>query len=119
MLYLLALPILSPLLERCLPGVWGLCPYRELSHKPCPLCGATRAVGAVLTGDFRSAVALHPLSLLAVLFILCEMIFRAALLLLRTSRRSRLLLVQIDICAHTLLAVILICYIAEFMCGYI
>ncbi|MHC4655159.1 MAG: DUF2752 domain-containing protein [Planctomycetota bacterium] len=59
-LYLPALPFLSPLLEKCFPSVWGICPYRELRGEPCPLCGMTRAIGAVLRGDFQRAVLLNP-----------------------------------------------------------
>lgn len=115
MLYLLALPLLSPLLEKCFPSVWGVCPYRELSGEPCPLCGMTRAVGAVLRGDFHRAVSLNPLSIFAVLFILSEVIFRVVLLCLNISRRSRPLLVRADIFAHVLLAGIFICYIGKFI----
>ncbi len=113
MLYLLALPFLSPLLEKCFPSVWGVCPYRELRGEPCPLCGMTRAVGAVLRGDFHRAVLLNPLSIFAVLFILSEVIFRAVLLCLQISRRS--LLVRADVFAHLLLAGIFICYIGKFI----
>lgn len=115
MLYLLALPFLSPLLEKCFPSVWGVCPYRELSGKPCPLCGMTRAAGAVLRGDFHRAVSLNPLSIFAVLFILSEVIFRVVLLCLNINRRSRPLLVRADIFAHVLLAGIFICYIGKFI----
>ncbi|MHC4309325.1 MAG: DUF2752 domain-containing protein [Planctomycetota bacterium] len=115
MLYLLALPFLSPLLEKCLPSVWGVCPYRELRGEPCPLCGMTRGVGAVLCGDFHRAVLLNPLSTFVVLFILSEVIFRALLLCLNLSRRSGSLLVRTDIFAHLLLAAIFICYIGKFI----
>ena len=115
MLYLLALPFLSPPLEKCFPSVWGVCPYRELSGEPCPLCGMTRAVGAVLRGDFHRAVSLNPLSIFAVLFILSEVIFRVVLLCSNINRRSRPLLVRADIFAHVLLAGIFICYIGKFI----
>ncbi len=115
MLYLLSLPFLSPLFEKCFPRVSGVCLYRELSGKPCPLCGMTRAVGAVLRGDFHRAVSLNPLSIFAVLFILSEVIFRAVLLCLNINRRSRPLLVRADIFAHLLLAGIFICYIGKFI----
>ncbi len=115
MLYLLALPFLSPLLEKCFPSVWGICPYREVWDEPCPLCGATRAVGAALRGDFHRAVLLNPMSIFVVLFILSEVIFRIVLLCLHLSRRSRSLLVRADIFAHLLLAGIFICYIGKFI----
>ena len=115
MLYLLALPFLSLLLEKCLPAVWGVCPYRQLLGEPCPLCGMTRAVGAVLRGDFRRAVSLNPLSIFAVLFILSEVIFRAVLLCLNISQRFRSFLVRADVFAHLLLAGAFIFYIGKFV----
>ncbi len=115
MLYLLSLPFLSPLFEKCFPGVSGVCVYREFSGHTCPLCGMTRAVGAVLRGDFHRAVLLNPMSIFAVLFIFSEVIFRTVLLCLNLSRRSWSLLVHTDIFAHLLLAGIFICYIGKFI----
>ncbi len=115
MLYLLSLPFLSPMFEKCFPRVSGVCLYREFSGHPCPLCGMTRAVGAVLRGDFHRAVSLNPLSIFAVLFILSEVIFRVVLLCLNISRRSWPLLVRADIFAHVLLAGIFIWYIGKFI----
>lgn len=40
-----------------------LCPWASLFHVPCPGCGLTRATLALLRGDFRAAVSLHPLVL--------------------------------------------------------
>lgn len=115
-LYLLLLPFLSPLFEKCFPSVWGVCVYRELSGQPCPLCGMTRAVGTVLRGDFHRAASLNPLSIFAVLFILSEVIFRALLLRLHISRRFWSLLVNMDILAHVLLVGFLVFYICKFVC---
>ncbi len=115
MLYLLSLPFLSPLLVKCIPSVWGVCPYRELRGEPCPLCGMTRGVGAVMRGDFHRAVSLNPLSIFAMLFILSEVIFRVVVLCLHLSRRSWSLLVRTDIFVHLLLAGIFICYIGKFI----
>ncbi|MHC4394880.1 MAG: DUF2752 domain-containing protein [Planctomycetota bacterium] len=116
MLYLVALPFLSPLLEKCFPSVWGVCPYLKLSGKPCPLCGGTRAVGALLCGNFHRAVSLNPLSILAVPLILSEAIFRALLLCSHISPRSCPLLVRTDILTHVLLTGIFICYICRGLC---
>ena len=43
-----------------------LCPFRIVTGLPCPACGTTRAVGALLSGDLESAWSLNPMGLLAV-----------------------------------------------------
>lgn len=44
-------------------GAWP-CPTAKLFHIPCPGCGSTRAVRALLTGDF-SGVLINPFGVLA------------------------------------------------------
>ena len=39
-----------------------LCPFRRITHLPCPGCGMTRALLALCRGDLHSALAIHPLS---------------------------------------------------------
>lgn len=39
----------------------GLCIFRLLTGIPCPGCGMTRALAAVLRGDAASAFSFHPL----------------------------------------------------------
>ena len=44
-----------------------LCPFRRITHLPCPGCGMTRALLALLCGDLPGALASHPLSPLVAL----------------------------------------------------
>ncbi len=39
-----------------------LCPFRLLTHLPCPGCGMTRAMLALCHGGLRAALVAHPLS---------------------------------------------------------
>lgn len=52
-----------------LPGDPGLpCPLRALTGVPCPFCGLTTSVKALLRGDGHAALAANPFGLLAVAF---------------------------------------------------
>jgi hypothetical protein len=42
----------APDLER-----FGLCPFAQITGKPCPFCGGTRAVGSLVTGRLSEAAA--------------------------------------------------------------
>lgn len=53
-----------------------VCPFRILFGLPCPGCGMTRALTALLRLDFSSAVRLHPLSPAFFLLLLLFPIFR-------------------------------------------
>ena len=59
-----ALAILPPLQQGSfkIPG----CFFHKMTGLPCPLCGGTRAARALLHGDIPRALALNPLSLIAV-----------------------------------------------------
>lgn len=39
-----------------------LCPFRRLTGWPCPGCGMTRALNALMRGRWDAALSLHPLS---------------------------------------------------------
>jgi hypothetical protein len=52
-----------------LPGNPGLpCPLRTVTGVPCPFCGLTTSVKAVLHGDAHGAWSANPFGLLAVVF---------------------------------------------------
>ena len=56
-----------------------LCPVRQISGLPCPGCGTTRAVLALLRGDIRQALEFHPLifiTLAAILIFILAYILR-------------------------------------------
>ena len=42
-----------------------LCPFYWITHRPCPLCGLTRAFCALAKGDWARAIHFHALSPLA------------------------------------------------------
>jgi hypothetical protein len=48
-----------------------VCPFRALTGLPCLTCGATRAFGALVRGDLRASLRLHPLVAPGVAFAAC------------------------------------------------
>ena len=60
-----------------------VCPIKNVTGYPCPSCGTTRSVSALLTADWHTALHTNPLGLLALallvvvpLWLLSDVIFR-------------------------------------------
>ena len=45
-----------------------ICPFKAITHIPCPGCGGTRAVALLLEGQFFEALVTNPLSVVIFLF---------------------------------------------------
>ena len=45
-------------------GLWKGCLFKQLFHVPCPSCGSTRAVMALLQGDVTSSLTYNPMGML-------------------------------------------------------
>ena len=59
--HLLLLGVLAGVL--CFFWLTGIgCPFRALFHKPCPACGATRALSRLFAGDMTGYFFYHPLA---------------------------------------------------------
>jgi hypothetical protein len=69
-----AIPV-ALLLGACIPLAWitagpSLCPFKVITGLPCPGCGMTRSVVALLHGDLAVSAYYHPLGLPFVLAML-------------------------------------------------
>jgi len=60
-----------------LPSV-PACPFRMTTGIPCPTCGVTRGVFALLHGDFLHAVQMNPLSVVVVVVLLRRLLVLTA-----------------------------------------
>lgn len=47
-----------------------ICPFKRVTTLPCPSCGSTRSVIALLTGDFQKALLINPLGFLIAVVLL-------------------------------------------------
>jgi len=57
------------------PQAWlPVCPFHHLTGFPCPMCGSTRCVRALLHGDWAAAVYTQPL--IAALIVACVLAAR-------------------------------------------
>jgi hypothetical protein len=65
-----------------------LCPFRALTHHPCPGCGMTRAFCALAHGEFWRAVKFNALSPLLFLAVLAAWAYGAAVVLRAERLRS-------------------------------
>lgn len=59
-------------INQCEQGIWKGCLIKHFLHIPCPACGSTRAIIAIIDGHIQEALALNPLGfvLLALLILL-------------------------------------------------
>lgn len=65
--------------------IWGGCLFRQLLHIPCPACGSTRSVLALLHGDWQAAFHLNPNGILLALLLVALPLWLASDLLRRKS----------------------------------
>lgn len=61
----------------------GLCTFRSMTGIPCPGCGLLRSMVAAVHGDFAKSWEYHRMGLLTILYVLCQFLFRATVLLSR------------------------------------
>ena len=116
----LLLAVCSVLLLWGLGG--GLCIFSRITGYPCPGCGMTRAVLAVLRGDLRAAFSFHPLwvTLPAVALLLLHAVFPRTFekALARTPLSKDVFRRIESVTAVLLLAAFLIVYILRLLQGF-
>ena len=81
------------------PGIWKGCLMKQIFHIPCPACGSTRAIIALLHGHLQEALAWNPLGI--VLFVL--LLLLTVLLPYDGFRQCRCLyslFLRVDACLH-------------------
>lgn len=97
-----------------------LCPFRALTHLPCPGCGMTRAFCALAHGEFWRAIKLNALSPL--LFLVAMVAWaRAAATVLR-AERCRLFLARLPRptprASKVMLALVIVWWVTRLVGGF-
>lgn len=86
------------------------CVFRTLTGIPCPGCGMTRALLALLSWDLSGALYYHPLFFVPPLMAVCA----ALALVSRNEKRKKLFLALLIL----LFAAFTICWIVRVACGW-
>lgn len=71
-----------------LPGLYPQCPFHTLTGLHCPGCGSTRAVHALLLGDFGTALGMNPLCVVLLPFVLLGLLLQTLAFVRRQPPRE-------------------------------
>ena len=97
-----------------------LCPFRALTHLPCPGCGMTRAFCALAHGEFWQAVKFNALSPL--LFLAAILAWARAAATIFRAERVRLLLARLPrptpLASKLMLALVILWWAARLAGGF-
>ena len=59
----------------------GVCTFRSVTGIPCPGCGLIRSMVSAMHGDLAKSLEYHRLGLVAIVYVLCQFLFRLGVLL--------------------------------------
>ncbi len=112
--YLVVTPLAALYVSRWTSGAVLLCASVRFLGRPCPLCGWTRGLDALLHGDLVAATAMNPLTVPAAVLLLGEVVYRALVLSRRIpgARWSRFR--RVDLWGHVAVVVIYFGYTVAF-----
>jgi len=91
------------------------CSSQRLFGRPCPLCGLTRGIRALLGGDLEAARAWNVLALPVAVLVAAEIIYRTIILIVSRRHTIPPRLIRADLWLHTLLALAYLAYAAGFV----
>ncbi len=57
------------------------CPYKRITHDPCPFCGIVRDAQAVFQGTYTSETANNPISIVVFCIVIAESILRIGIII--------------------------------------
>ena len=111
--YLVVLPFVSPYIYAIAPGLVQ-CPYRAITHTPCPFCGIVHDARAMVQGTFSPDTAHNPISIIVVCAIILEGLLRLMVLSLYSRITRITTVIYIDAVYHGIGFLVYIGYIVYF-----
>ena len=114
-IYGLCIPLILPLIRGVAPLVSGVCASQRIFGIPCPLCGLTRGIGALMRGDLSTAIAFNVLSIPALFLLVCELLYRLRAVCIRLPPDSISRIVRVDMWLHATLLAIYLFYAVAFV----
>ena len=75
----------------------GLCTFRNMTGIPCPGCGLLRSMVTAVRAEFAKSWEYHRLGILTTLYVLCQFLFRAMVLI---SPGLKIRFVRLDACLN-------------------
>lgn len=112
-IYGFLLPLISPVMEKLLPGIW-ICPFLRIVGRDCPFCGITRGVSSIFHLQFEKA---SFISMFVFLLTLIEVAYRTVIILTVKELKQKTIniLISIDATWHTLMIVLISVYVIMFL----
>lgn len=112
-IYGFLLPVISPVMEKLLPGIW-MCPFLRIVGQDCPFCGITRGISSIYRLQLENA---SFISMFVFLLALIEAAYRTFIVLFvkEIKQKSVNLLITADIVWHILMLVVLSVYVIMFL----
>ena len=117
-LYCLALPLFLLHFREYIPAPFRTCASLRIFGHPCPLCGVTRGLNALLHGDLRTAWLMNPLTFPLVLCAALEMLYRGYALLAGFREENLARITRWDMRVHIGLAAAYVTYSGLFLLSW-
>ena len=118
-LYCLALPLLLYHFRQYVPAPIRTCASLRVFGRPCPLCGLTRGLNALLQGNVRAAWSMTPLTFPVVLLAGLEVLYRGCALAVGFRQERLASIIRWDLRIHIGLAVCYFAYSGLFLLSWI
>jgi len=112
-IYGFLLPLISPVMEKILPGIW-VCPFLRIVGHDCPFCGITRGLSSIYHFEFEKA---SLISMFVFLLAIIEVAYRTIVVLIvkEIKQKTTNILISIDVLWHTLIVVLISVYVIMFL----